>query len=593
MFQRRIILAFAVVVLAFVGLGFRLGWIQIVKTNIYAAKAEESQTKEQIIPARRGAILDRNMKELAISAGSYDVFVRLKPYGNTKPDPKKQEEQRMAAAELLSSVLGIEKDEITGKFDSDSSRVRIAKDVDKSKMSLIREDVLKQGLNVIEIEENVAREYPRGAFAAHVLGTVGRDGAGLGGIELQYNDYLSGKAGRRVVSTDRAGNPLTDGETTIATDGSSVVLTIDETIQYYVENAIEKTYKDVKADRIEALVLDPKTGDVLSMAAYPDYDPNDFGKPADEEQLKTFNTLDAEKQSEMMNQLWRNPLVSDLYEPASIFKLVTASAGIESGSVTPETTFTCKGSYHVIDRDIKCWIYPRSHGTQTVRQAVGNSCNPVMIQIIQKMGYDNFYRYLELYGITEPTGIDFPGEAKPIIQDKTKSGPVGLATMAFGMGLNVTPVQMGSAVSAMVNGGNLMQPRLVKALADSSGKITEEFEPKITRKVISQQTSDEMKDILEFAVEDAGAKVLQIPGYRVGAKTGTAQLFENGAYSKTKIVGTMAAVAPMEDPQFVVLVVATNPKVGEHGSTTVGPAVKTIMEEILRYKSVKPSEDVK
>jgi stage V sporulation protein D (sporulation-specific penicillin-binding protein) len=582
-----------VVVLAFVGLGFRLGWIQIVKTNIYAAKAEEAQTKEQVIPARRGAILDRNMKELAISAGSYDVFVRLKPYGNTKADPQKQEEQRLAAAELLASVLDLEKDEITGKFDSDSSRVRIAKDVDKNKMSLIRTGITEKKLSVIEIEENVDREYPRGAFAAHVLGTVGRDGAGLGGIELQYNDYLSGKAGRRVVSTDRAGNPLTNGETTIATDGLSVVLTIDETIQYYVENAIEKTYKDVKADRIEALVLDPNTGDVLSMAAYPDYDPNNIGKPVDAEQLKEFDKLDAEKQSEMMNKLWRNPLVSDLYEPASIFKLVTASAGIESGSVTPETKFTCNGIYHVIDRDIKCWIYPKVHGTQTVRQAVGNSCNPVMIQIVQKMGYDNFYRYLELYGITEPTGIDFPGEAKPMIQDKTKSGPVGLATMAFGMGLNVTPVQMGSAVSAMVNGGNLMQPRLVKALADSSGKITEEFEPTVTRKVISKQTSDEMKDILEFAVEDAGAKVLQIPGYRVGAKTGTAQLFENGAYSKTKIVGTMAAVAPMEDPQFVVLVVATNPKVGEHGSTTVGPAVKTIMEEILRYKSVKPSGEVK
>ncbi|MDR2610779.1 MAG: penicillin-binding protein 2 [Clostridiales Family XIII bacterium] len=591
MLQRRVIVAFAVIVIAFLGLAFRLGWIQIVKTDIYAVKAQENQIKEQIIPARRGSILDRNMKELAISAGSYEVYIRLKPYGNEKPDPLKQQEQRKSATELLSAVLGIDEADIEAKLESENSRVRIAKDVDKNKIGLIREGINDRKLSVIEVEEDAAREYPMGAFAAHVLGTVGRDGTGLGGIELQYNDFLSGKAGRRIVNTDRAGNPLEGGETEVATDGANVVLTIDETIQYYVENAIEKAYTDVKAERVEAVVLDPRNGDVLAMATYPDYDPNDPGKPVDEKQLETFKGLEAEEQSKMINSLWRNPVVSDLYEPGSVFKLITAASGIESGSVTTDSKFTCKGSYHVADRNIRCWVYPESHGTQTTKQAVGNSCNPAMIQIAQKMGSDTFYKYMQQFGVTESTGIDYPGEAKPIIQPKDTSGPVGLATMAFGMGLNVTPIEMASAISAIANGGDLFQPRLVKALADNEGNITQEFPAKMTRKVLSKQTSDEMKEIMEYTVDDAGAKAAQIPGYRIGAKTGTAQRLVDGKYGDG-IVGSIVAVAPMEDPQFVVLVVVSNPEIGEFGSTTAGPAVKEILTEILRYKSIKPSGEV-
>jgi stage V sporulation protein D (sporulation-specific penicillin-binding protein) len=591
MLQRRMIIAFAIIVLIFLGLAFRLGWIQIIKTDVYAVRAEETQIKEQIIPAQRGAILDRNMKELAISAGSYQIYVLLKPYGNEKPDPKKQQEQLTSAKELLSSVLGIKKKELAAKFDSENSRVRIAEGVNKNTMNLIREGINERGLRVIEIEEDVVREYPMGAFAANVLGAVGRDGAGLSGLELQYNDYLSGEAGRRVVSTDRNGNPLSSGETTIAMDGSNIVLTIDETIQYYVENSIEKTYKDLKAESVEAIILDPDSGDVLAMASYPDYDPNDADKPVDKKQLKKFKKLNEEKQVEMLNSLWRNPVVSDLYEPGSVFKLVTTAAGIETGTVTTESKFTCSGKYKVNDSNIQCWTYPSAHGTQSLKVAVGNSCNPAMVQMIQRMGYDEFHQYLELFGISETTGIDFPGEASPLIQDKNISGPVGLATMSFGMGLNVTPVQMASAVSAIVNGGNLMRPRLVKGLADEDGNIIEEFPTKITRKVLSEQTSDEMRDIMEFTVNDAGAQIAKIPGYRIGAKTGTSQMLIDGEYSKSKIVGSIVAVAPMEDPQFVVLVIVRNPKKGEFGSTTAGPAVKTILEEVLRYKSIKPTTD--
>jgi stage V sporulation protein D (sporulation-specific penicillin-binding protein) len=215
-----------------------------------------------------------------------------------------------------------------------------------------------------------------------------------------------------------------------------------------------------------------------------------------------------------------------------------------------------------------------------------------MIQIAQRIGNNKFYQFIERFGMTEPTGIDFPGEAKPIVQDKKDAGPVGLATMAFGMGLNVTAVEMGSAVSAIVNGGDLYQPRLALGLSDDKGNITREFPPKLTRKVLSKQTSEEMKSIMQYTVDDAGASAAQIPGYRIGAKTGTAQRLVNGEYGHG-IVGSLVAVAPMEDPQFVVLVVVSNPAIGEYGSTTAGPAVKSILTEIFRYKSIKPTKEVK
>jgi stage V sporulation protein D (sporulation-specific penicillin-binding protein) len=588
--QSRMIFAFAIIVLLFVVLTLRIGWIQIVNTDIYASKAMETQTKDEIIPAKRGEIVDRNLKTLAVSTGSYRVFVRLKPYNDDPVDPKVQDEQRAAAADVLSESLGINRDEIVQKMQADSSRISIAKDVNKDQMDLIRKGITEKGLTIIEVEDASKRQYPLGSFAAHILGSVNRDGAGQSGIELEYDRYLSGIAGRRIMSTDRRGNPLNEGAQVnyAQQDGLNVVLTIDETIQYYVEESIAKAYDTTKAQKVEAIVMDTDNGDILAMASYPEFDPNDPGTPLGDEAKAAFAQLTDEQQTEYLNSIWRNPVVSDLYEPGSVFKLVTIASAIETGAVTPESHVTCRGVYQVEDRAIKCWNYPASHGDQTVREAVGNSCNPAMMQIIQKMGYDKFYQYLELFGMTDKTGIDFPGEAAPLIQDKQISGPVGLATMSFGMGLNITPVEMANAVCAIGNDGKLMKPRLVKALSDEAGNIVHEFPTKIVRQVISKQTSDEVREIMEYVAKEAGGQVANVPGYRIGAKTGTSQKLIDGQYSTTDVVGSMVSIAPVDDPKFVVLVVVDTPKVGEYGSTTAGPAVHEITEQILRYMNIKP-----
>jgi stage V sporulation protein D (sporulation-specific penicillin-binding protein) len=337
--------------------------------------------------------------------------------------------------------------------------------------------------------------------------------------------------------------------------------------------------------------MDPKTGDILAMAATPAFDPNDPGVPIDEAMKEAFKTMTEEEQYAYNNSVWRNPMVTDLYEPGSVFKLVTVASGLEEGVITPDTHVICRGILTVEDRQIKCWNYPESHGEQTVKVAVGNSCNSGMIQVIQKMGYDKFAQYLELFGMTSKTEIDFPGEADSLIQSREVSGPVGLATMSFGQGMSITPIEMINAIASIGNGGKLMQPRLVKGVSDESGKMIEEFDPVVLRQVISKQTASETMDIMEYVVEEAGGTIAKIPGYRIGGKTGTGQKITDGSYDidADKIVGSMVAMAPMDDPQFVVLMVVDEPKNGEYGSTTAGPGVRDILEEVLRYLNIKPN----
>jgi stage V sporulation protein D (sporulation-specific penicillin-binding protein) len=584
------IFAFAVIVLLFAALAFRIGWIQIVATDIYASKAAESQTKDELIPARRGDILDRNMKELAVTTSTYTLYIRLKPpKGATLP--KDHKEQLTAVTKLLSETLDIPKETLEAKTaDTEHSRVKAATNVNKDQMDLISAGLKEQKLNILESEEKSSRTYPLGTFASHVLGTINNDGHGQGGVELQYDAYLSGIAGRRIQSTDAQGNPLTGGEKANydKQDGASVVLTIDEPIQYYVEDVLKKKFKELKPNKIQAIVMNPKNGDVLAMASYPNFDPNNARTPVTASEKEEFDQMTDEQQGEYLSELWRNPIVSDLYEPGSVFKLITASSALESSSATLKSGYTCRGIYRVQDRDIHCHVYPAAHGGESLTEAVGNSCNPAMVQVIQKMGYDKFYQYLELYGMTAKTGIDLPGEASPLTQDKKTAGPVGLATMSFGMGLNITPIEMASAIASIGNDGKYMQPRVVRALADAEGNITEEFPSKVVRQVISQQTAQETQDIMTYVTEKAGGQVAKVPGYKIGSKTGTAQKLVNGQYSGSHIVGSMVAMAPMDDPKFVVLVVVDDPEGGGFGNTTAGPAVHDIVEELLRYYNIKP-----
>ena len=349
-----------------------------------------------------------------------------------------------------------------------------------------------------------------------------------------------------------------------------MVLTIDEVLQHYAENAIANGMKETKANRIMCLVMDPKTGDVLAMATNPGFDPNDPTQPVSASELEAFNNMSVKEQTEYLSEMWRNPIVSDTYEPGSTFKLVTTSAALEEGVTTPDTEYYCNVSYTVPGTNITlhCWSTV-PHGAETLTEAVGNSCNPVQIQLALKMGKDTYYDYLERFGITQKTNVDLPAETSAIIQDKDAIGQVELSTMAYGHGIAVTPIQLAAAVCAIGNDGVLMQPRVVKELRDSDGDTVKTFETKEVRKVISSKTADEMKSIMEYVVSEGGGGNAKIAGYRIGGKTGTADKVVNGKYS-SDTYSSFIGMAPMEDPQLVVLVVVDSPSGVQFGSATAG-----------------------
>jgi len=579
--------------LLFTALTFRVGWIQIVAAEQYATKAAEYQIKDEKLSPTRGSILDRNMNELAVSTVSYRVWVRLKPATEAEAalqDPAELAKQKKLAAALIASETGVSPESIEAKLDADQILVRVANDLTKPQIAAIREGIKEEKITIIEIEECSTRRYPLGSLGAKMIGSVNYDGIGQSGVEMTYNKYLSGITGRKIARTDLFGDAVIGGEQAYyeSQNGLNVVMTIDESIQHFVEDALLRGLERTQADRMMAIVYDPKTSDVLAMADTEPYDPNDPGRPISAEEREIFGALSAEEQTDYLSQMWRNPCISDVYDPGSPFKAITVASALEDGAVTPETWFNCGGSLQVYDRKIQCWVYPGAHGGLTVRQGVAHSCNPCMMQVVQTLGYSRFYNYLELFGITEKTGIDLPGEEWPLVQDADTAGPVGLATMAFGQGLSVTPIQMVSAIGALAYDGKLMVPRVVKGLADENGNMVEEFAPKIKRQVISENTANEMREILNNVSEFQGPPNATITGYNIGVKTGTTQKLVGGEYSKYDVIGSMFIIAPIEDPQFVVLVLCDNPRAGYYGIGTAGPVVNEISEWLLHYLNIKP-----
>ena len=596
--QRRMLAAFVLVFVIFSLLTFRVGWIQIVAAETYATKAAEYQIKDERLKPKRGSILDRNMNELAISTVSYRLWARLITDTEAEATPQDREEQKAqqeAACKLVSDVTGATVESIRKRFETTQPLVRIASDLTKPQIEAIRTGIKEKDITILEIEERSTRQYPLGSLAAKLIGSVNYDGDGQSGVEMTYENYLSGVAGRQIARTDGWGNALIGGEQARydSMDGLNVVMTIDESIQYFVEDALFRGLERTQADRMMAVVYDPKTGDVLAMADTDPYDPNDPGRPISEEERELFGQLSAGEQAEYLSNMWRNPCISDVYDPGSPFKAITVSSGLEDGVVTPETWFNCSGSMQIYDAKIQCWVHPGAHGGQTVRDGVANSCNPVMMQVVQALGYKRFYNYLELFGITEKTGIDLPGEENPLVQNADEAGPVGLATMAFGQGLSVTPIQMVSAIGAIAYDGKLMVPRIVKGFADNEGNMVEEFAPKIRRQVLSENTAAETREILNYVSEFQPLPAAKIGGYNIGIKTGTTQKLVDGEYSESNVIGSMFVIAPIEDPQFVALVICDTPRVGYYGIGTAGPVVNEIAEELLRYLNIRPnySED--
>ncbi|WP_279237096.1 PASTA domain-containing penicillin-binding protein [Alkaliphilus serpentinus] len=543
----------------------------------YKELANAQQTRDIPIPAKRGIIYDRNGKELAISISSSTVWVKPKEIENAKETAAK-------LANILQLPFDkLEKDISNSKY----GLVRIARWIEDDVAAAIR----KENLKGVLIAEDNKRFFPYGNFATYILGHTTDDNRGAYGIEREYEKYLSGLPGRWIKSTDSAGRQLDSSVEKYypPENGLSVVLTTDEVIQHFAEKAVQNALEVNKAKRVTAIVMDVKTGDILAMAAKPDYDPNQPRLPLDEEMQLQMEAMSDEEKLDTWFSMWRNPIVNDTYEPGSTFKLITTAVVLEEGIATPDSHFFSPGTISVGGRTLKCWRYYNPHGDQTLTQAVQNSCNVVFVQLGEKLGKDTFYSYLDAFGFNSTTGIDLPGERKSIMYSLPQVGPVELATMSFGQSISITPIQLISAVSAIVNDGILMKPRIVKELVDNEGNVVHRFEEQMVRQVISEKTSQEMREIMQSVIVEGSGKAAYIPGYAVGGKTGTAQKVIDGKYADGYYVSSFIGVAPMDDPKLAVLIIVDEPNGLSHfGSITAAPVAKEILEESLRYLEVKP-----
>ena len=557
-FKRRaagLLFVFVAVLTALVG---RLAYLQLVRGPELESWAMAQWMRDVPVEPKRGIIYDRNLRELAISANS-DTVVAI---------PARIESPQQTAAKLA-AVLGISEQSIYDRITQRRSLVYIARKVTPEQAAAVR----ALDLEGVTFQIETKRYYPHQNLASHVLGFAGIDNQGLNGIELTYNDILSGTPGEVRYPTDARSNPLTHAnpEYVPPVDGNSIVLTIDEVIQHIVERELDVIMKLHNAQSALAVAMNPKTGEILAMANRPDFDPNNFNLYPQE--------------------LWRNAIVSDSFEPGSTFKVMTAAAGLNEGSVTESDRFFDPGYILVAGARLHCHK-AGGHRDQTFEQVIWNSCNPGFVMVAQKLGKDALFRYIDAFGFGKKTGIDLPGEATGIMFQKV--GPVELATTSFGQGPAVTPLQQVVALSVVANGGKLIQPRLVKEVLYPDGNSLESYEPSIVGNPISEDTAARLRTLLEGVVANGSGKQAFIEGYRIAGKTGTAQVPKpGGGYYSDRYIASFIGFAPANDPEIVMIVMVNNPRgnYGYYGSMVAAPAYKAMMVDILRYLDVKPATE--
>ena len=576
--RKRMMIGMILIVLLFVALVFRMAYWQVVRADDLREKALLMQRVDLEIDPVRGNIYDTNMAPLAQTVTEYELYAYTQ---SLYKDSAVGTARRKAILNELVELTGEKEEDLKEKLEGEDNLVKLAEGLDQDQVA--KADEL-WGDNVV-VQTRVARSYPNGDFASHLLGFVDSNNSGRNGLEYEYNSVLTGVKGRAVRTTDSQGNTLANGSSKYyqAEDGCSLVTTIDEVIQHYAEEAVEAGMKKTGADSITCVVMDPKTGNILALVNTPSYDPNDPYEPSDEKQLKAFNKLSYQEQSDYLSRMWTNRAISEVYEPSSTFKLVTSSSALDSGCADDNSTYECPGYINVDGVNLNCLEH---HGTQNLTQAVGNSCNPALARVALDMGAETFYHYLDLYGFLDQTGIDLPGEGYSIVKDPDTLYNVDLATTGFGQGIAITPLQLLTAVNAMGNDGILMKPKVVRQILSSDGEVVEEIPDTAVRQVISKDVADEMRDIMLYYVEKGGGQTAYIPGYRVGGKTGTANIASGGGYS-SQTVASFVAMAPMDDPVVSILVMVTRPKKSQYGAVNAGPIVKEILEKVLTYKGVE------
>ena len=570
--RRRLALCMAAFFVLFTALGARLFYLQVIAAEDLQRVAQSQWTSESTIQPTRGRILDRNGAVLAQSATAYTASV----------SPRQVSDAARFAA-ILSPVLDMESAAIE-KRASDTSRggVTLRRQLPRETAQQIKRmkaDYAAAGNHALDglyLEEESKRYYPMGAFATQLIGLTTIDGAGQAGLEQSLDRYLSGKAGRVLQEIDGRGRAVGGGQSEYiaAVNGGSVTLTIDASIQSFCEQAAREALRVNDAKAVRVLAMDPSTGEILAMVNKPDFDLNDPPR----------NDVEA------LTERLRNRTLADAYEPGSTFKIITASAALDAGLVSVNEGFYCSGSVVVEGGKIRCWGKP--HGAETFAQALQNSCNPVFVEMGLRLGAERFYQYLDAFGIGKKTGVDIPGEAEGIVIPRSAVKRVDIARIGFGQSVAVTPIQLLRAVCAAINGGELLRPYIVRQIADASGNVIQRGEKKVVGHPISAETSATMRRLLEDVVTLGGGKNAYISGYRVGGKTGTAQVYVDGVVSRDTHIGSFVGFAPADDPRIAVILIVDEANVAvDFGSVTAAPYAREILERSLVYMGVAPRTD--
>ncbi len=549
----------------------RILFIEFFRAEEWQELAYEQQTRDRLITPKRGSILDRNGEGIALTETVCAVSVI----------PVQVKEKEKTAA-FLAEMLELEQTEVLEKISQNVALVRIKTKVDTETAAKVR----KAELPGVEVDEDVRRVYPYSEMAAQVVGFVGKDNQGIIGLEAKYDELLEGKQGKILTLTDSRGNEVESKQDRIPPeDGKNLVTTLDVVLQQYAEQTIAKAVESKGAKRGVIIMLNPQNGEIYAMANYPFFDLNDPFTMQDPELAAQWDSFSQEEKNDLLNQMWRNTAINDTYEPGSTFKIITSSAGLEEKVVTPESSFYCRGFHVAGGRQIKCWRYPRTHGAETFVQGVQNSCNPVFMEIGERLGAETFLEYMQKFGFAQKTGVDLAGEAVGIIHKLENIGPVELATMSFGQSFQITPLQLLRAASAIVNGGRLITPHFALGIADEEGNLVESFVYDEGEQIISVETSETMKKILESVVAEGTGSKAYLPGYRIGGKTATSEKLPRRS---GKYIASFMSFAPAENPQVMALVLIDEPQGVYYGGTVAGPVMQELLKNALPYLGIEP-----
>ena len=569
--RRKIYFTCIALVMTAVFLMGRLAYLMVVKADYYDSAATELHERERSIKAPRGKIYDRNGNILADNKAVCSVSVI-----------HSQIEDEEEVIRVLDEYLDKEETEIRKKVTKVSSRELIATNIDKATGDAIRE------LNVagIKVDEDYKRYYPYGSLASKVLGFTGSDNQGIVGLEVWYNAILAGEDGSIRTVTDAKGIELPNVKETRVSPvpGDNLVLSMDLTIQKYATQAALAVMEEKQAKRVAMIIMNPKNGEIYAMVDVPEYDLNHPFQLNTE--IDGYESMTEAQKMDALNNMWRNFTVSDTYEPGSTFKIVTATAALEAGTVSLSDTFYCPGYKIVEDRRIRCHK-TTGHGSEDFRHALMNSCNPAFMTIGERTGATNLYQTYQKLGLFQKTGIDLPGEANSIMHKLSDIGPVELATMSFGQSIQISPIQFVTAVATVINGGNKITPHIGMKVTDADNQVTTNLEYPVTEQAVSSETSALMRDLLESVVAEGGGSKAQVEGYRIGGKTATSEKYPRGT---GKYISSFIGFAPANDPQIMAFVMIDEPMGIYYGGTIAAPVVQEVFSNILPYLGIQKEE---